>query len=115
MKLKIKSICSTDVDDIEAWLPAKLEDIYIYMELEIGPVSSEGADLFYCRITSPEGLRVMIEQGVVPIPERALVIVSDFQWSEILARLQKIVTGCEEDTWAASVAELRCFFDWEYK
>jgi hypothetical protein len=115
MELELRSCSSYEDAPLEQWVPGRLEEVFVQVELEIGIKGERGADLFYVRIATPEGIRAAFDRWPdYKEPDRALLVFSDYTWDALLARLTRIVSGCARDTWAESALCLTRHFEWEY-
>jgi hypothetical protein len=112
VRLWIRSITSPNVE-FDVWSPNSLEDAYFPVEVEIGEVGVEGADLFGLMVATPEGLRRYAKKEV--ISERGLLVLSEFSWEIVHKALDRILRECAGDTWNESVLRLQRYFRWEYE
>ena len=114
-KPQIKSYHSPDVADLATWIPDRLEDIYILLELGIGPSDSDANDLFQVVVCTPEALREQEDHDTVVIEDRGLLVVSNYVWRDIIKHLGKIVASCEGESWETVSSNLQRYFHWEYE
>ncbi|HVV50847.1 MAG TPA: Imm8 family immunity protein [Polyangia bacterium] len=112
IELVINTLSSPDIE-IDVCTPNASDDVFFLLELEIGAVGGESADLFQILVATPEGLRSR-GQGDV-ISERALLVVSKFSWKLVHSTLSRIVNRCAKKNWIDSVSSLQRYFEWEYE
>lgn len=112
-RLEIRSLHSPDVE-VDAWEPADDREVHFLLELEIGEVGDERADLFQVVVASPEGLRARKAHGGV-LSDRATLVLSRFSWTTVHGALARIIKSCEADDWAEAVQRLQRYFAWEYE
>lgn len=112
IEIELKDIMSADVRDFESWSPL-LDDVYFAVEMSIGERGRIGAHLFQCLIATPEGLR-KAEEALV-IENRALIVVSRYEWPEILKELESIIASIKAVDWLDASQKLQRYFLWEYE
>lgn len=91
------------------------EDVLYLMTLAIGMAGSKGADLFYARIATPEGLKTRAPATPTVMFSRAVLIVSAFHWRTIEEALKRILKECAAPTWSEATEHLLRYFSWEYE
>lgn len=114
-RIGIKSVHSPDMPTHpSAWAPDTYADVYCLLELTIGPLTEEGADIFATLVATPEGLRSHARERIV-LSDRAMIVVGEYQWSAIRSRLDAIVASCDGESWSETVGKLQRYFLWEYE
>ncbi len=113
--LKILDFHSPDVLSLREWAPSDVGEVYILVEMSIQERGAKGADLFQVMVATPEALRRRSRRGSPILVDRAIIIVSEFSWTEIRKHIDLIVKGCEGDTWNEAVLRLQRYFRWEYE
>ena len=111
-KLQLRSVSSSEVD-LKGWNPKSLEEIFISLDLEIGPADDDGINLFYVTLATPEALR-KYRSGPILVEHRTIVI-ERYNYEDVLKGLNDIVRKCERNTWDECCAVLQRFFQWEYE
>ena len=91
------------------------EDVYYLLTLSIGITGEQGADLFYVRIATPEGLQAKAPETATIMASRAMIVISDFDWRLIQTYLKEILKVCVAPTWAEATERLQRYFQWEYE
>jgi hypothetical protein len=120
--LRIRNIVSPNVD-FDVWRPDSLEDVYFPLEMEIGPVGKDMADVFGVIVATPEGLRRFAKRGIISergllkevISERGLLVLSEFSWEVVHKTLDRILEAGAGETWNESVLRLQRYLRWEYE
>ncbi|EFB2837593.1 hypothetical protein FHD46_20410 [Escherichia coli] len=113
MRLVIKFACVADGVNLRVWEPVDRKTIAEFIYLEIGEKGTKKSDEFTIRVATPQGLKnISANEGI--IAERPLVIMDEYNFSELWKWLECIVSSCEGDTWLQCVEYLRRYFDWEY-
>jgi hypothetical protein len=110
MKPEIKGVTSADVADWQTWRPADPEQVYLALELSIGPEGESRADLFQIVVATPRAIA-----GRPDLRTGALLVVQRYDGQEVRRMLDRLVAGCEQPTWESTVNRLRRQFDWEYE
>jgi hypothetical protein len=114
MRIELKHIHSPDVD-VDEWQPES-NSVWFLLELDIGPVGKEGADIFQVMVGTPEGLRKLATadaRGV--LSNRAAIILHEFSWTALRGAIAAILRECDSSDWKESVLRLQRFFEWEYE
>jgi hypothetical protein len=114
MHLEIKSIASSDIRDLETWVPQQPEDIFFAVSIVIGSVHKNSGDEFQLTVATPEAIRARNHLGRMFFPRHWLII-REYQWEDILARIQRIIAENSCDTWLESAGRLSRYFDWEFE
>ena len=112
MRPKLKELYSSEVE-LFSWEPATPVDVYFLLELEIGDPGTDGKDLFYVTVATPEGLRAHAKGPM--IAERAVLVVSEFSLSALREHVATILQRCEAPTWPECSTKLQRYFRWEYE
>ena len=115
MKLEIRDYHSVDVDQVWNWKPSADEDVYFHLEIEVAETGQEGGTLFQMVVATPKGLSWFAQQYKQPIPDRGLLILDQYSWQTVLARLERIVERCTQESWKESIECLSRYFLWEYE
>ena len=110
MKPEIKGITCADVQDWEAWQQADPQQIFLGLELSIGPIGEHRSDLFQIVVATPQSI-----DGRLDRRNSKLLIVQQYDGTEIRKTLDRWVSECEQPDWDATVNCLRRRFDWEYE
>lgn len=112
MKAVLKDLHSPD-EDIQTFEPPDPRDFGLYIELDIGPDSEEGADIFGTMVCSASWY--LKEHGEeVSANRRGLVFIDEFNYLKLLQYFQDIVSSYEEDSWQQLASSLNEIFYWEY-
>jgi len=117
MPLEIKFVHSPDTSGVpvEKWNPNAYEEVYILVQLDIGQIGKEAADIFSCVIATPEALMKQMVDGKKVLSDRALIVVNGFDWPTIYKHLSEIVERCSDENQITEQWKLQRFFLWEYE
>ncbi|MBK5529030.1 immunity 8 family protein [Pseudomonas sp. TH08] len=110
MRAVIKGI-SSDVFDVETYIPESVEKFFLSLRIRIGLDCAHGADDFELFICTPRWLEDTMWE---PRWGRGLLIVREYDFSTIKGFIHECVSRCEGDTWEAIVVELGKVFFWEF-
>ena len=116
--LEIRSMRSSDVEDLRNWDPTAIDRVFFPLEIEIGERGAKDANVFYALVATPEALRkqaAMYEKAKRPFPDRNLLVLPEYSWRSLEDRIERIVASCARDSWNESVACLNRYFRWEYE
>ena len=109
----LKGFDCTDHHPIEEWVPSD-DSVWYWLTLEIGTSDSEGADLFSVPVGTSVGLRDARQRGersAFPPP----IIVNPYDWSAVLAEVDRRLSACADISWAGVADSLRRLFYWEFE
>lgn len=110
----IRSFDSPDAtSSLETTRPERNEEVFYYVEMTIGFEDEPATNLFGITVATPEALQAGETDDVI-LSDRALLVVSEFNWNAIRSHLEGIVEHCPVDSWELAVAHLRLYFQWEY-
>jgi hypothetical protein len=114
---RIHDIISPDVEPaVSSWRPADPSHVYLPLEMTIGGEDAVGTALFQVVVATPEALRSRAEAGKRSvISERALLVVSEFDWRLVRRALDDIVFRCRGWSWPEVEERLRRYFRHEYE
>lgn len=110
MKLEIRSIGSSDFE-LEEFTPKTSEDVIFVLDVEIGVLGEDGADLFYVTVATKEALK---SKPATPTTSKGPLILEEYAFDILLGQVASIVAECERSTWLESVECLKQTFDHEY-
>lgn len=110
MKPEIKDVHCSDVVDLARWIPLSPADVFLPIELSIGPAGSAAADLFAIIVATPQAIHGRPER-----PKPKLLVIQRYDWQEVWATLERWVSECERPTWDRVLDCLRSRFNWEFE
>jgi hypothetical protein len=118
MRLEARNYYSSDIDDVRNWEPDSPEDVCFQLSFDIGEKGDKASYTFQVVVATPEGLRRTAStiEGY-EIPDRALLVFSDYSWHALQCRIEFIATicGARAETWQEAVPRLTRYFIWEYE
>jgi hypothetical protein len=94
VELELKTYGSSD-HDLEAWRPERDEDVFFVLDMEIGEIGDERADLFYITVATPVALRAHPSSDAT---SQGALVVDDYSLEAVLARVREIVSDCAAPT-----------------
>jgi hypothetical protein len=112
---EIKGYFSSDVDDLRTWTPASPEDVYIAIEISIGVVGDDAADIFQLLVACPEAIRGRFAGTTSSCPGRAHLLLASYDWAVVAAYCESVVSQCIDETWEKTAERLCRHFLWEYE
>lgn len=115
MKIELRDFNSGDINEIWTWKPNSLDEVNYVLDIEIGEQGIDGSYSFQLRVTTPEGLRKIADAYPNNMPDRAVLILPDYSWDNVLKRINGIIDICSRNNWHESIACLQRYFIWEYE
>src|SRR5690606_19542134 len=115
ISLEIRSISSPDIENFWAWELTSNDEVHFLVEMEIGELGSDRADLFFVEVATPEALLLRSSRNFKVIRNRAIIIISRYEWKSIYETIAGIVKQSESNTWRDSVMSLQRYVSWEYE
>ena len=110
MKLEIRSIGSSDFE-LEDFAPKTSDEVLFVLDVEVGVVGEDGADLFYVTVATKEALK---SRPATPTTSKGPLILEEYSFDHLRQKVASIVAACERSTWLESVKCLMGTFDHEY-
>lgn len=110
---ELKSIMSIDVDDLATWQPEG-DDFSVTLDMEIGVRGEPGADRFHIYVTSPAWLERSLAGGGM-VDGRHTLLTTSFNYSRILAWIDRILARSAGADWTEVSARLARYFEWEFE
>ena len=106
----IQSYYCSDVDDLDTWVPASDLDIYIPIDLYIGPEGEEGTNIFSILVASPPALNRNGHRG-----KSKVFVVHTWDWNSVKSTFVSWVEEVGEGSWERLTDKLRKKFHWEFE
>ncbi|MDG0875580.1 immunity 8 family protein [Paenibacillus thiaminolyticus] len=97
--------------------PIDINNFVIGVDVNIFTEDDEGADIFYCRVMTPQKLNeILLEDGVVS--GRGIFIVHEQDMESNLKlveqKINKFLKECARETWEEVALAINYYLDWEY-
>ncbi len=105
---------SSDIDNLEKYVPDDPDLFDIAISLDIGIENEEGADIFQVSILTPKWLLMNCAKNEIFIPRHSL-IVQQYDYSNIVQKLNKICIKCQGNSWEECSLKLSRYFQWEFE
>lgn len=96
---------------LDLWQPADRNYVSVAVSIRIGMIGMYGTNDFSLEICTRA---LLAKEGSRWKPEYVLVV-EDFDWTEIKPMIKARIDACRRETWDESVEELRKHFYWEYE
>jgi hypothetical protein len=114
MLAEVKGYFSSDINDLETWMPAGPEDVFYPLQIDIGPSEAPGADAFHVQIVSPQAMKAR-SPVTEPLSSAKKLYFTKYSWSLVRSRIEQIVSECQAESWEEIVEKLSQHIDWEYE
>ena len=114
IEIEIKDYVSTDQDKFWDWKPEEPTNIFLNIDLYIGPKHSEGAEIFQCVVATPKGLSNFLSHARIT-SGRHYFLIERWNWDELKAFFENLISTCQSEDWAMTSLKLSRHFKWEYE
>jgi hypothetical protein len=114
MKAEIKSIYSSDIDDLEGYRPADEESFSFHLCVIAGPQSESGEESFDLTVCTPKWL-LENHRKVDVIIGRHYLIVMEYNYQRILKRITDFCETCVGSNWTEVAEKLGRLGYWEFE
>lgn len=113
MRAEIRSIFSSDVDDLDDFRPSG-NVFSVPIRLQIGPAGGPGEESFDLTVCSVGWLDQRLERAPV-FDARHHLVVREFHWAVVLRYIEGRVARCVGETWADVAQQLSRLAYWEFE
>lgn len=111
---KIKVIMSSDIDNLQNFVP-QIPDLFeIAISLEIGIEGEIAQEIFQISIITPKWLLSNCKTDEVFIP-RHYLIVQRYNYQKIIEKFNQICKHCSGVNWDDCSLKLSRYFQWEFE
>ena len=114
MKPVVKSIFSSDIDDLINFIPDKDNNFCIQVRAIVGPDNGEGEESVDFEICTPLWLKQKYGPDNV-ITGSDKLIVFRYDYKSIKAKITRLLESCEGDTWENCGNQMSKFGLWEFE
>jgi hypothetical protein len=112
-KLELVSISSAEVD-LKAWSPARPEDVFVTLDLEIGFSDGDaGINMFYVILATADALKLRSNESI--LAQNRIFLVESYDYIAVIEAIREILDQCSRPSWEDSCLALRSHFRWEYE
>lgn len=110
----IKSIISSDIEDLENYVPDPPDSFNISISLDIGILNEPGEEIFQVSILTPKWLLANYKSDQVFIPRHSLIVLQYDYW-QIVREINNICKICSGGDWNECASKLSRYFLWEFE
>ena len=114
MKIEIKSYTSPDIIDFKHFVPDDKKSFFFLLELEIGIVGKEGADLFSFEVCTPKWL-LENHQPYDIVFGRHKLIVFEYDIENIINTISRYLNSTTFISWEDATSKIAKIAHWEYE
>ena len=114
MKAELKRIHCPDIFDLEKFYPDQKNVFGILLQLMVSPDNSEGEESFDVMLCTPEWLTKTYKKSEM-IFGRHYLIVFEYDYQRIYAKLKDYVEGIKGDTWEEIASKIGRIGKWEFE
>ena len=98
-----------DLNIIHESTSENYEDFAFQCHVEISESDSKGGEAFVADVVSPKRLEKFVRDEIQI--GRGLIITNEFNKSEIIKRIQKLINGFEAESWDEMCVKIEKYFD----
>jgi hypothetical protein len=109
---QLKGYDCIDHDPIDEWVPESDADVFYSLCLHIGLPDSEGADLFYVDVMTPQAIN---NHNLGKRLRQRRIIVNPYAWDAVLESVRSILERCAGEDWSQQSTLLAKHFSWEFE
>lgn len=114
MKVEIKNITSPDILNFEYYNPEDKKSFSFLLELEIGELGKDGADLFTIEVCTPKWLIENYQTKDIIFGQNK-IIVFEYDIKNIIDVIEKYLDSLYGDTWKDIVNQISKIAKWEFE
>lgn len=115
MKAVLKEMYSLEINEsLENYIPEEIDNFELIVCIAIGEVSGDGADIFEITVCSSKWLQGQCTYGGA-IWGRGLLIMSEYNYSILLNKIQKIIDHLSGDNWHDLARQMSQYARWEFE
>lgn len=112
MEAELRSLFSTDVDDLASYAPGEM--FCITLRALIGPKGSSGEESFDFEVCSPAWLAADVERENV-VSGRFYLFMAEFDYEAVEQYVAKRIAQATGSDWAEVAAKLARWSRWEFE
>lgn len=109
---QLKGYDCIDHDPIDEWTPESDADVFYSLCLHIGFPQSEGADLFYVDVMTPQAIT---HHNLGRRLNQRKIVVNPYTWDAVLESVKVTLERCAGEDWSQQSALLAKQFNWEFE
>lgn len=113
MESEVKNIMSTEIFDLENYMPLDNESFSFAITISVGPKGEVGAEYFDVDVCTPKWL--MNNQYDDVIWGKGKLIVFRYDMKMILGRIRAMFNGCRGEDWNEIAIKLSRIGQWEFE
>ena len=114
MRAEIKRLFSSDVEDLEHFVPPDPTTFSVVIRLMAGPQGGDGEESFDFVVCSPSWLETTVN-GDEPLLLRHKLLMRSFDFAMLRKFVERFVRGCEADSWDELADKLSRLGHWEFE
>ena len=114
MQAALKSLSSTDVSDIETYLPDEEDNFGFLLRAMIGPKDEEGEESFDIFVCTPKWLMEEYGASDVLLGLHKLIVFK-YDYLRLRQFIEKVLMHCSGDTWDEIARKVNLLGHWEFE
>ncbi len=113
IKPNLHGLICTDIEgQISDWAPSDPEDVYYYLQMDIGCGAGGGADCFGLTVVTPQALKKHPNRQKL---KRHVLVIKNYSWEAVFAYIHEVLDKCQGHEWTDVTHELAKYFYWEFE
>ena len=114
MQAALKGLYSTDIADVETYLPDEEDNFGFVLRAMVGPLDGEGAESFDIVVCTPKWLLQKYGSSEVLLGLHKLILFN-YDYLRLRQFIEKFLLRCSGDTWTAIAQKVSLLGQWEFE
>jgi hypothetical protein len=114
MQAVMKSLHSTDIADVETYLPDEEDNFGFTLRVMVGPMNQEGEESFDIIVCTPKWLMEKYGASDVLLGLHKLIVFK-YDYPRLRQFIEKYLMRCSGNTWAEVAQKVSLLGQWEFE
>jgi hypothetical protein len=114
MQAVLKGLHSSDVADVEAYMPNEVDNFGFVLRAMIGPLDGEGEESFDIIICTPKWLLEKYGPSDILLGLHKLIVFK-YDYRRVREFIEKFLMRCSGDTWEEVAQKVSLLGQWEFE
>jgi hypothetical protein len=114
MQAVLKGLYSTDIEDVESYLPEREDNFGFVLRAMVGPLSEPGEESFDITVCTPKWLIERYRDSDVLLGLHKLIVFK-YDYRAIRKFIEKYLMRCPGNSWAEVAQKVSLLGQWEFE